>query len=231
MALGITQLGGIGMEVSWLVLLLLVPGILAMKLHDAFTGRTRRDPKGVLVSAAMYVLVVYGVAFLISLAKPPGLTPIPTSSDFSPWTIAWVLSIAAFVGWFAAQADEHRWLPWIARLLGGSHRGWRGAWLDSFLLRGKKRWVCVYLKDGTRILGWVKHFASLEEENTLFIAAGECGNEPVRVWPADKDAAFPVDGPGVLLAPAAEVSLVVFLEGEEERVWEARGAALLGTQA
>jgi hypothetical protein len=219
------------MEVSWLVLLLLLPGILAMKLHDVLTGRTRRELKDSLVSAAMYVLVVYGIVFLVSLAEPLGLTPIPMGVDFNPWTIACVLGVATLVGWLAGLADNRRWLLEAAKRVGGSGRGWRGAWLDSLLLRGRKKWVCVYLKDGTRILGWAKHFASLEEENTLFIAAGEHGNEPVQLWLTGRDAAFPVPGPGVLLAPAAEVSLLVFLEGQEERVWEARGTALRGTQA
>ncbi len=219
------------MEVSWLVLLLLLPGILAMKLHDAFTGKTRRELKNSLVSAAMYVLVVYGVVFLLSLAKPLGLTPIPIGVEFNPWTIVCVLGVAVVVGYIAGLADERRWLLEVARHLGGSSRGWRGTWLDSFLLRGRKKWACVYLKDGTRVMGWAKHFASLEEENTLFVARGVHGNEPVLIWPIGKDSPYPIDGPGVLVAPAAEVSLVAFLEGEEEQVWEERDAVLPGTQA
>jgi len=212
------------MEVSWLVLLLLLPGIIALKFHDAITGTGRREFKHLLVSAALYVLVVYGVVFLLSLAGPLNLTPIPLGVEFNPWTIAWVLGVAVSVGWVAGLADEHRWLLRAVKRLGASRRGWRGTWVDSFLLRGRKQWACVYLKDGTRILGWPQHFSSPEEENVLFIARGKHASEPVRIWPPDRDQSYPIDGPGVLVAPAAEVSLVAFLEGSAEPVWEEQQA-------
>jgi len=206
-------------NIVWLVLVLLLPGVIAMKVHDVFIGGGKREFKDSLVSSAMYVLVVYGLLFLLGRVRQLGITPLPIGSEFNPWTLVWVLVIAACVGFAAGLSDERRFMLRVAKCLGARTRGWRSTWLDSFQIQGSKKWACVYLKDGTRVLGWVRYGANAAEEGSLFVARGDHGNEPVRLWPAGEDGPFPISGPGVLLAPGAEVSLVALLEGEEELVW------------
>lgn len=207
------------MEVSWRIFLILLPGIIAIKLHDVITGTTRREFKQLIVTSVMYVLVVYGFSFSLSLIPWMPVTLMPESvNDFVGWTIPIVLLIAVLVGWVAALADEHRWAWRVAKKIGKSNRGWRGAWLDSFLIHGRKKWACVYLGDGTRILGWVKYGSSPTEEQALYIARGENGQEPVLVWAPGAKEPYPIDGPGVLIPPSAKISLVAFLQGAEKPV-------------
>ena len=204
------------MEVSWAILVVLLRGVVALKFHDAITGAGRRQFKEMLVTSTLYVLVVYSIAFAISLIPHAPLTMIAGEAGISGWTIPAVFAIALVVGWLAALADEHRWAVNVAKWLGKSKRGWRGAWLDAFLIHGRRKWVCVYLQDGTRILGWVRYGSSPTEEQALFVARGGAGDAPVRVWPPGDPAPFPIDGPGVLLPPSSRISLVALLEGAEE---------------
>ena len=203
------------MEVSWAILVVLLPGIVALKFHDAITGTGRREFKEMLVTSTLYVLVVYSISFAISLLPDAPVTLIVGAADINEWTLLIVMPIALLVGWVAALADEHRWAVTVAKWLGQSKRGWRGAWLDAFLIHGRKMWACVYLKDGTRILGWVKYGSSPTEEQALFVARGGKGNQPVQVWLKGEPEPYPIDGPGVLVSPSAEISLVAFLQGEE----------------
>jgi hypothetical protein len=206
------------MEVSWGVLVILLPGIIALKLHDAITGIGRREYKEMILTSVLYVLFVYGVAFSISLIPGAPVTLVLDGDAFNGWTIPIVLASAFVVGWVAAIADEHRWAFHMAKWLGRSNRGWRGAWLDAFLLHGRKKWACVYLKDGTRVLGWVKYGSSPTEEQALYVARGERGDEPVLVWRPSDAEPYPIEGPGVLIPPSSEISLVAFLRGEESPV-------------
>jgi|GEM_PF-3794816 len=198
------------MEVTWAVLLVLLPGVLAMKLRDAITGTGKREFKESLLSAAMYVMVVYGLLGLLSLVEALKLTPLPWVDDFNPWTIAAVAAIALFVGAVIGIADEFRVLQKLALKLGLSHRGWRNAWADAFDdARGS--WVNVCLADGREIDGWAKFYSSDGKAPLIYI-------KEATILSADKRNAATVEGPGVLVTPNAGVTLVQFLAPVDQKI-------------
>ena len=191
------------MDVTWFVLLILLPGVLAMKIRDAVTGTRKREFKESLLSSAMYVMVVYGLLGALSLVKIWGRTPIPLGETFNSWTIAAVVLIACAVGAIAGIADEYQWLRKPARRLGLSHRGWRNTWADAFA-DASGSWVNVCLSDGREIDGWAKFYSSDGKVPMIYL-------KEASMLSADKQTCAEVKGPGVLITPNAKISLVQFL--------------------
>jgi hypothetical protein len=199
-----------------LALILLLPGLLALRIRDAITETKTREFKESLLCGAMYVVVVYGILVALSFAKRLGLTPMPIGKGivFNPWTVLAVFLIACLIGLVAGIVDEKRLIQKAAIRIGLSSKGWRNSWVDAF--RDSKRcWACVYLKDGTRIQGWSLYQSASSELPTVFLARGdrEYGGEPVYLWPPNVEKPIPIEGPGILITPAAEISLVAFLDG------------------
>jgi len=192
------------LDITWFVLLILLPGVLAMKVHDALTGTGKRELKESLLSSAIYVMVVYGLLGLLSLVKAWNLTPIPLDGDFNPWTIAAVVGLSCAVGGTAGIADERQWLQRAARRLGFSYRGWRNTWADAFA-DAKGSWVNVCLSDGREIDGWARFYSSDGKAPMIYL-------KEASILSADKRSCTPVKGPGILVTPNAKISLVQFLD-------------------
>ena len=99
--------------------------------------------------------------------------------------------------------------------LGFTSKTWRSAWVDAFRDAAGK-WVCVYLKDGTRILGWVKYHSSSANEPTVYIARGpeSSGYAPVQYLAPGATEPVLINGPGILVAPDAGISHLAFLDSK-----------------
>lgn len=199
------------MDITWFVLLLLLPGAMAMKLRDAITGEGKRGFNDALLSASMYVLVVYGLVVLLSLARPLGLTPVPIGTRFNPWTIAAVVGISLVVGFVAGIVDERRWLLKLVSRFKLSRRGWRNTWADSFLL-SSKQWVNVHLADGRQIDGWAQYYSGDAKRPSIYVARGSNPGEEVTILSPDGQKETSIPGLGVLITPEAKITLVQFLD-------------------
>lgn len=198
--------------------LLLLPGLLALRIRDAMTETETRDYKNTIMSALLYVVVVYGIVALLALVEPWHLTPLPTDPRFNPWTFLAMFCVAVSVGFLAGLIDNKRWVQSAALALDLSDKTWRNAWVDAFK-DAERKWVCVYLKDGSRVVGWVKYHSASAEQPTLYVARGpvQSHHAPALYIPAGTDEPTPIEGPGILLPPSAGITLVAFLDGEAQK--------------
>ncbi len=198
------------MEFSLIVLLVLFPGIAAMKIHDVITGEGKREFNLLLVSSSMYVVVVYGLLVALSKITALEITADLVSAGFAPITLAYLVGIVLLVGVLAGFGDEWRWLPRFTLWCGLSRRGWRNTWADAFR-ESEDQWVSVHLADGRRVTGWASVISSSDKRASIFVKSCKEGNALITM--PDGKSEIEVCGKGVLVAPGAGVTLVEFLDG------------------
>jgi len=199
-----------GMDFSLFVLLVLLPGIAAMKIHDVVTGEGKREFELSLLTAAMYVVVVYGLLALLGRIEALGITSSPAATAFKPITLMYLALLVALVGGVAGVGDERRWLPRLAEWCGLSRRGWRNTWADAFR-ECEDQWVSVHLADGRRVTGWASTISSDGKEPSVFLHRSDKSNVVITL--PDNKHEMEVLGRGVLVTRHAEIRLVEFLDG------------------
>ena len=74
----------------------------------------------------------------------------------------------------------------------------------------------MHLKDGRRVMGMPEFYSGDSEKTTIFLVRGLKNGEPVKIYDEHGKNPLPQPGPGVLITPAAEVPLVVFLDSSEK---------------
>lgn len=201
---------------SWIIVLVLFPGILAMKVRDVITGTGKRTFDESLIAGAIYMLLVYGVLTLLSLAGM-GLTPLPIgeNASFNPWTAFAAILIALAIGSLSGLSDEWGWALRMAHWRDLCSRGWRNTWFDTFRLN-KRKWVSVHLENGIQITGWAQLISDDGKQPSIYVAKGDEDDEKVIITTADGSRMLEVPGPGVLVTANAKITLIEFLEGVEK---------------
>lgn len=192
------------------IAVLLLPGFLALRIRDGIASTKPRRPSESWLPALLFDLPIYLILLAVAQVERFGLTPTLEHAGFNPWTVLAALGIAVVVGLVAGLLDEKRVVRWVMIKARISRKGWRNAWADSFRA-AQGSYANVILKNGTEIYGWPKFFSAGADKNTVFIARGDKHPQPVSILqPGGRE--FEVEGPGVLITPQAEVTLVQFVD-------------------
>lgn len=198
------------MEFSLVVLLVLLPGIAAMKIHDVIAGEGKREFNLLLASSAMYVIVVYGLLAALARITALRITVGFIPASFAPITLVYLAGIVLLVGFLAGIGDERRWLPRLTMRCGLSRRGWRNVWADTFR-ETEDQWVNVHLMDGRQVSGWASIISSSDKRASIFVRS--CSGGDALITLPDGQNEIEVHGKGVLIAPDAGITLIEFLDG------------------
>lgn len=193
------------------VLIFLLPGFLIQRIIEglAVTGKPTETTR--VIDALAFSLVNYLLYSLLAL--PLSLKPIPltltpdgqlqfTGRDALGFLI--LFAIAVFIGLGFAKSLNEGWHYKILRdkLHLTRKTGRVDVWYDIFSdFRG--RWIQVYLKDGTRILGWPDYYSDSPDKRELFLV------EAVVTRP--DGTIYEVTGPGILLTEKAEIERIEIL--------------------
>jgi hypothetical protein len=193
------------------VLIFLLPGFLSERLADAITVRPPRSAAIEVVEALIFSLLIYLVYSIVGfmVGLPPivslvGSADMIAVSGSSIWGIA-VLVVGALV-FAAAQAIivNYEWFDWFAYRAGLTKRlTTRSVWLDTFgTFRGV--WIRVHLESGEKIVGWRRFYSENTSEPELFLADSYIERTTGAVTY--------IDGPGILLTPAAKIAMIELLK-------------------
>jgi hypothetical protein len=205
------QLSG---DTALLVGIVLLPGAIAVFVRN-YLGKAKE------LGAWLFMIhaAVFDIPIFIALLamRPWGLTPIPTGGDFNWMTLVAAGMLAVFLGAVTGRwAAQGTWQEVLFKL-GWTKKGKLNAWVDGFQCAEKEgAWAYVHLRDGRRLLGAPKYFSSDSESTTVFLVRGPTNGEPVQIFDKDGQNPIPQTGPGVLITPAAKITLVSFLDPPEK---------------
>jgi len=205
------QLSG---DIALLVGIALLPGAIAVLVRNRLGGVKELGAWLFMIHAAVFDIPV----FLALLAmRPWGLTPISTGGDFKWVTLVAAGMLAVFFGAVTGRwAAQGTWQKILFKL-GWTKKGKLNAWVDAFQYAEKEdAWAYVYLRDGRRLLGAPKYYSSDSESTTVFLVRGPTSGEPVQIFDKNGQNPIPQTGSGVLITPAAEITLVSFLDPPEK---------------
>lgn len=204
-------------DIAVLIGLLLLPGIGAVLVRDALAETSGRDVKKTMVYAAIYDVIIYCGLLALSFA---GLTPYPTDQPFEPLTIAAAAALAVVLGTITGSLWWRKSWQGFAFRHGLSKKGIANTWVDAFqAAEEEESWVLVHLKDGRMLLGVPKYYSSSGKDASVYLTCGAVNHEPVTIYSANQP---PIQhkGPGVVITPAAGITLVEFLAGEPPQAKE-----------
>lgn len=202
------------------VLIFLLPGFLILRIVEGLTVTGKASETARIVDALALSLVNYiAFTFLIYAlnefrAVPLKVKPIPlilspdgqlqfTGSEAMGFLLLILIAVLISAGYAAGL--NRGWIYSICRekLHLTRKTGRVDLWHDVCTdFRG--RWIQVYLKNGTRIIGWPDYYSDNPEKRELFLA------EAV-VTKAD-GGAYEVSGPGILLTEKAEIERIEVLD-------------------
>lgn len=211
-----------------IALLLLLPGFLASRVFSSLIAR--RPPAQVerLIEALIFELVVVATYSILASSwdslRPQELAvlantesakqlvadPLRTvSKNAIPFTALVVISIVVgFIGAVSYNFD----FPWnLLRTLRLTKQSSRATVWES-VFHSYTNYVIVHLTDGTRIIGWPRHFSDNSQEGELFLM-----NAAYLADTGDPADDIDISGPGILLTKAAGISHIEFLETKGAR--------------
>lgn len=204
-----------GIEVTggWAVVaaLVLLPGLLAALIRDGLSETKAATARQLFISAMIFDFVIY--IALLGLS-PLGVTAYPSGHPFSIMTVVAAFLLAVAIGVVAGVCSSRGVWQRLFFRWGWTKKGPTNTWMDAFQLAERRgAWAYVHLKDGRRILGLPKYYSTDSSNPELFLMAGLEGDEPVEFYAGEGANPVRVQGPGVLITPNAEISLVCFLDG------------------
>jgi len=201
---------------SLAIAVILLPGFLALRIRDALIATKPRPVKDAWLPALLFDLPIFLILLGVAQVKAFNLTPTLVEESFNPMTILAALLIAGMIGLVAGGVEESGWLVGLASKLKITRKSWRSTWASGFR-EAEGRYANVVLRDGTQLYGWAKHYSATSAPGTLFLARGGPANDPVSILsPSGEE--IDVDGPGVLIAPAAGITLVEFVDPDWQRL-------------
>lgn len=197
-------------DLAVLIGLALLPGAIAVLIRNRLGAVKNLGSWLFMIHAAVFDIPI----FLALLAmRGWGLTPIPTGGDFNWVTLVAAGMLAVFLGVVTGRWAAQGTLQRILFKFGWTKKGVTNAWVDAFQYAEQEgAWAYVHLKDGRRVLGAPKYYSSDSELTTVFLSRGLKKNEPVLIYDQEGLNAIPQPGSGVLITPAAEITLVSFLD-------------------
>lgn len=206
-----------GFESVWLVVALL-PGFISVRIRDFFLPPRRADAFDrwfEVVAFAVGNYLVAGTALLAWRWVGSGFHLAMIRVALSPpW---WGLSAAVFlyllslssvvvgggVGWVACNDLHYR----VARTIGITSRTGRDdVWQDTFADIADQ-WHLVHLADGRRAMGVARYFSDRGDKSSISLKEAS--------WIGEDGSVIPVRGDGLLIADAADIQCVEFLQGEQ----------------
>jgi len=197
---------------AFLAMLVLLPGVISALIRDALVETETRSVQRTFVNAAIFDVMIYVCLLVFS---PLGLTPYPSSKPFNIVTVAVAFILAVALGVVAGAASSQGIWQRILFKLGLTKKGPKNTWVDDFQQAEEaEAWAYVYLRDGRRVFGVPKYCSSNGDRTSVFLARGAEGNEPVLIYDKDGRNPIPQNGPGVLITPAAGITLIAFLDGQ-----------------
>ena len=203
-----------GLELSgvWAVLagLVLLPGVVAVLIRDSLVETEPRGIQHLFVNAAIFDVGIYLCLLVFS---PLGLTPYPVASPFNIMTAVAAFLFAVFLGAVSGIGSSRGVWQRILFSLKWTKKGPKNAWVDGF--QGAEEagaWAYVHLKDGRKVLGMPKYYSANGEKAAVYLIRGPKNKEPVKIYDQQGKNPIPQPGPGVLITPAAEITLISFLD-------------------
>lgn len=195
-----------------LVGLALLPGVIAVLVRDGFAETSNRGAKRLLILAAVYDVPIFlGLLCL----HPLGITAYPNGQPFNWFTLVAAIMLAIALGALTGSLWWRKTWQSILFHAGLSRKGIANTWVDSFQDAEKNEaWALVHLKDGRRVFGVPRYYSSSADKPSLYLTRGALQGEPVTIYDASGKRMAEHDGPGVLIGPAAEITLVEFVAGK-----------------
>ncbi len=194
-----------------LAALVLLPGIFAVLIRDTLVETETRSVQRMFVNAAIFDVLIYVCLLALS---PLGLTSYPSSEPFNIMTVVVAFILAVVLGGVAGAGSSQGIWQRILFKLSLTKKGPKNTWVDGFQRAEEaEAWAYVYLKDGRRVLGVPKYYSANGDRTSVFLVRGAEGKEPVLIYDKDGLNPIPQNGPGVLITPAAEITLLAFLDG------------------
>lgn len=201
-------------DIALLVGIALLPGAIAVLVRNRLGGVKELGAWLFMIDAAVFDIPI----FLALLAmRPWGLTPISAGGDFKWVTLVAAGMLAVFFGVVTGRWSAQGTWQKILFKLGWTKKGVLNAWVDAFQYAEKEdAWAYVHLRDGRRLLGAPKYYSADGESTTVFLVRGPTSGEPVQIFDKNGQNPIPQTGSGVLITPAAEITLVSFLDPPEK---------------
>jgi len=205
--------------ISVLFFVALLPGFIAAKVRDWIT---ERNVAGALASDAVRALIywvpIFFILWLLSKIGVVAITPLPLNGDFNATTVLAAMIIAVFVGLIAGVVGETRVVQRVAFRLRISRKTWKTPWASAFWDAEKQEknqcWAMVWLKDGTRLMGYAKYYSDSGKDAIIYLAGDPKHDQNVKIMHPGMKKMTQVPGIGVLIPPSAEISHVDFLFGQ-----------------
>jgi len=203
------EISGAGAVLAALVLL---PGIFAVLIRDMLVETETRSVQRTFVNAAIFDVLIYVCLLALS---PLGLTSYPSSEPFNIMTVVVAFILAVGFGVVSGAGSSQGIWQRILFKLGWTKKGPKNTWVDGFQQAEEaEAWAYVYLKDGRRVFGVPKYCSADGDRTSVFLVRGTKGKEPVTIYDKDGQNPIQLNGPGVLITPAAEITLLAFLDGQ-----------------
>lgn len=209
-------MNSIGELLGGLLLVVLLPGFCSAKIRDVITDRESNTAlSGDVIRAMMYWLPIYAVLWIASVTFARTLEPFPLDGTLEAETFVAALIVAILVGVLAGVIGERRWAQRIAFRLGVSKKTWKTPWLSAFSdAEAQRNWAIVWLKDGTRFLGWARYYSDQGQDSTIFLAWNKkVVDGKVKICHPGCSEWIGIEGAGVLLPPSSEISHIDFFTG------------------
>lgn len=206
-------------SVNVLFFLALVPGFIAAKVRDWITERSVNTTlANDAIRALLYWIPIFSILWLLSKLKFTNITAFPLNGDFKVSTFIAAMLIAVLVGLFAGVMGETRIAQRIASRLRISRKTWKTPWASAFWDAENQDsnpcWAMVWLKDGTRLMGFAKYYSDSGKDATIYLARDPKYSQNVRIMHPGMKNMTDIPGIGVLIPPSAEISHVDFLPGQ-----------------
>jgi hypothetical protein len=207
-----------------LALLVLLPGFLCAQIVRTCCVRPKQTEFDKVIEALVYTFVVYVVFALIAGPELPLALKTETINQVQHFGIEFqrkrllILSIIPFVLAFLIGLDRTNDISGrIFRKMRATQRTTRSSvWSDTFHeLHGV---IQTELKDGRRVMGWLRFYSDEPGDASLFLERA--------AWVNEKNELVPVDGPGLLITSEMGIKYVMFLNAQ---IGEKQAKALSAT--
>jgi hypothetical protein len=193
---------------SLAVLVILLPGFLAARIHQRLIFDRDRSELDKIVQALLYSFVIYVVYTIFRQPLPFRFNPVVTEAgthyeiQSDPLRLVALLGISVVLAVLLAYIAENDFAGRLFRKLGVSERTWRDSiWSDVFHDYGEA--VRVELADGRSVMGWLRLYSDSAQESSLFLERA--------AWVDENDQLQHIKGPGIFLTKESGILAVSFL--------------------
>ena len=198
------------------ILIFVLPGLLSAKLRDSLSAGKDRSVAALFFDGLLFTLANWLIAQAVFAVWPGllGTTTIRIEGDGGLISVAinelqvlggvTVFVISIVTGILAGVASNEDWYYRVLRRLRLTTRlSNQDVWTQAFdTFRCK--WLVVTLKDGARYRGWARFYSVTEDKPEVFLSDASKIN--------DDGTTTDIQGPGILLHAASQITRVEFLD-------------------